>query len=128
MTLTIDLKQLEQALAKIEHYLSSYAPQKAFKILLICEEMMTNLRQHANFQDNPPVITLSLNMIAQDQAELIITENAKPFDLLAFPKPDTTIPLKERQTGGLGLYLIKKYAQSIDYNYANGCNIYRIMV
>ena len=38
------------------------------------------------------------------------------------PPADTTSTLAERKPGGLGLHLIRKMVDSIDYHYENGCS------
>lgn len=128
MTIHIELDRLEYTLNEIEKSLPSIEPEKSFKIMLICEEMIVNLLEHADFQGKTPDITLSINPIDKDKIELIFRENAKPFNLLTFPEPDTDIDIDERRQGGLGIYLIKKYAESVEYRYEKGYNIFRIIV
>ena len=40
-----------------------------------------------------------------------------PFDVTAEREVDTESPLQDRQIGGLGLHLIPKMIDSIDYDY-----------
>ena len=45
-----------------------------------------------------------------------------PYDPLKKPDPDITLSEKERPIGGLGVYMVKKSMDKMDYNYENGAN------
>ena len=49
-----------------------------------------------------------------------------PFDPLAKPDPDITESAEKREIGGLGIYIVKKSMDSIDYEYKDGKNILKI--
>ena len=44
-----------------------------------------------------------------------IVDGGTPFDPRQAPDPDLSGGIKEREIGGLGLYLIRQFAESIDY-------------
>ena len=46
-----------------------------------------------------------------------------PYDPLAKPDPDLDQPLQKRRRGGLGIYMVKQYMDSIEYEYRDGQNI-----
>ena len=41
--------------------------------------------------------------------------------------PDTSLPMDYRPIGGLGIYLVKKNVDSVDYEYINGENILTVV-
>ena len=43
------------------------------------------------------------------------------------PDPDLRIPLRERKRGGLGIYMVKKSMDEMDYEYKDGRNVLTIM-
>ncbi|MCR5291053.1 MAG: ATP-binding protein, partial [Treponema sp.] len=45
-----------------------------------------------------------------------------PFDPLAKKDPDITLSADERAIGGLGIYLTKKFMNSVEYSFNNGKN------
>jgi anti-sigma regulatory factor (Ser/Thr protein kinase) len=47
----------------------------------------------------------------------VIEDDAERFDPTAAPVVDTTKPLESRKPGGLGLHLIGKLVDSIEYRY-----------
>jgi len=53
---------------------------------------------------------------------LIFSDNGRPFNPLEYAEPDTTSPLEEREEGGLGLLIVKKTMDTMNYSYNNGVN------
>lgn len=51
------------------------------------------------------------------------TDQGIPFDPLAKPDPDVTLNAKEREIGGLGIYMMKKMMDEVSYSYEHGHNI-----
>lgn len=47
--------------------------------------------------------------------ELVISDDGAPFDPTAQADPDVTLGPTERPIGGLGLFLVKKLAESVTY-------------
>ena len=52
-----------------------------------------------------------------------VSDDGKPFNPLYVPEPDTKAPLEERTAGGLGILLLRKTMDDLNYRYAHGCNI-----
>jgi sigma-B regulation protein RsbU (phosphoserine phosphatase) len=53
---------------------------------------------------------------------LIFTDHGRPFNPLEHEDPDITLPLEEREVGGLGLLIVKKTMDTIRYNREGGAN------
>lgn len=49
-----------------------------------------------------------------------------PFDPLSQAAPDINAPAEARAVGGLGIYLVRKTMDRVDYRYADGKNILTI--
>ena len=126
MSIPVDLNRLDEVLDRLEKEISSLEANEQFKILFICEELLTNLARHADFSNRLPEVTLSLDHADQRKVQLTCSDNAEPFDLRAFPDPELDRRIEERRLGGLGIYLLKKYAKDIDYSSKQGYNILRI--
>lgn len=69
--------------------------------------------------------------IAFDEAERTVTltfiDSGTPFDPLKKADPDTTLSAQERSIGGLGIFLVKKSMDHMEYRYQDGHNILSIM-
>ncbi|HEB69203.1 MAG TPA: ATP-binding protein [Desulfobulbus sp.] len=126
MKIPVDLNRLKEVLNRIEQELSPLEPDVRFKILFTCEEILTNLVRHADFGNRLPEVTLALELADQQEVQLTCSDNGAPFDIRAFPDPQLDRRIEERRLGGLGIYLLKKYAKHIDYSSKQGCNILRI--
>ena len=54
---------------------------------------------------------------------IIFRDTGVPFNPLARPDPDITLSAQDRSIGGLGIYLTKKYMDSVEYRYEGDQNI-----
>ncbi|OPZ75359.1 MAG: Phosphoserine phosphatase RsbU [Firmicutes bacterium ADurb.Bin456] len=54
---------------------------------------------------------------------LRFADNGRPYDPTGRPDPDTTLPLEEREIGGLGIFIVKKSMDTVEYEYHHGLNI-----
>ena len=61
--------------------------------------------------------------VGPDHMVVVITDNAPAFDPLSVPDPDISSSLEERRTGGLGIYLIRRVTDAVEYRYDQGKNI-----
>ena len=102
-------------------------PYKAeMQIDLAIDELFGNI---ANYAYNPETSDATVRLeVEEDPLSVIITfsDNGKPFNPLEAKEPDTTLSAEERQIGGLGIFIVKKYMDMIDYDYRDGQNILRI--
>ena len=53
---------------------------------------------------------------------VVVTDDGKPFNPLESPEPDTSLPVEERPIGGLGIYLLRKMFDQMDYARTDGKN------
>ena len=44
--------------------------------------------------------------------------DVEPFDVTQSPEVDVTLPIEQRRPGGLGLHLIRRLLDSIEYDYS----------
>ena len=56
-------------------------------------------------------------------ATLRLVDGGVPFDPLAKPDPDVTLSAKERQKGGLGIFMVKNTMDDMKYEYKDGKNV-----
>ena len=59
-------------------------------------------------------------------AEITFTDSGTPYNPLARPDPDITLSAEERKIGGLGIYIVKKSMDNVNYEYRNGKNVFTI--
>ena len=90
------------------------------------EELFVNIANYAYNQDKGiAVVQVSVHEEPLS-AEITFIDNGKQYDPLAKPDPDTTLSVKERKKGGLGIFMVKKSMDSVTYEYKDGKNILTI--
>ncbi|MBP2672866.1 MAG: hypothetical protein H6Q85_2932 [candidate division NC10 bacterium] len=57
-----------------------------------------------------------------DAVDMTVTDDGPAFDPLQLPEPDVTAPLEGRQPGGLGVHLVRKLMDRVEYARAGGRN------
>jgi anti-sigma regulatory factor (Ser/Thr protein kinase) len=55
-----------------------------------------------------------------------VEDDGTPFDPLAAPPVDTSLPLGEKPMGGLGLHLMRQFMDELSYARENGKNVLRM--
>ena len=82
---------------------------------LAVEELFTNMVKYNTASTADVRIDVSP---IDGGAEVTITDyDADPFDVTQAPTIDVTLPIDQRQPGGLGLHLIRRLLDSIEYDY-----------
>jgi len=112
--------------AKIENlrrfidFVSDYAKQNQFsdkrikEIELATEEALVNISKYAYPND---IGDIELRCQMQDNNILVIEiiDNGIPFDMNSVSEPDLNSSILNRNVGGLGIHLIKKMVDEINY-------------
>ena len=60
---------------------------------------------------------------ASRMATITFVDSGVPFDPLGRSEPDVTLPAHARAVGGLGILLVKKTMDRMEYRHENGHNI-----
>ncbi len=107
-----------------EHLEEQDCPMKtAMQMELVIEEIFVNI---ANYAYNPEVGMATFCIEFEERPSAILMtfiDNGKPYNPLEKSDPDTTLDIDERDIGGLGIFLVKKNVDEIDYKYEGGKNI-----
>ena len=118
------------ALSQFQEFAGAYALRAGFPeamrmtLDLIIEEVVLNIVQHG-YGDVGGAIELKCAV----QGDLLLLEfidAAAEFDPLRRKDPDIECPLEERQVGGLGIYLVKQLAASVEYERRDDRNVLKV--
>ena len=86
------------------------------------DELMTNYVAYAYSKVRRPRMKVTLRAFA-DRLVLVIKDSGPPFNPLEAPEADLSSDIDERRVGGVGLHLVRKYADRIDYRCVDEQNI-----
>ena len=93
------------------------------QLRLAIEEIFVNISSYA-YKPETGDITIDFNLEDEGRTAVIsFKDQGTPFDPLAEPDPDTTLPADQREIGGLGILLIKKTMDYVSYRRENDTNI-----
>jgi anti-sigma regulatory factor (Ser/Thr protein kinase) len=101
---------------------SAVAGDTVFKMTLALEEAVANVIQHA-FAGAPAPHRIEVQFDIVDRCvTAVVIDNGRPFDPSAAPEPDLSLPLEQRDPGGLGILLIHRMVDRIEYRRSGGRN------
>jgi anti-sigma regulatory factor (Ser/Thr protein kinase) len=90
------------------------APELAFRVNLVLEEIVTNVISYG--YDDHSEHEISVRLSWQDpRIELEVEDDGRPFNPLEAPEPEIDSPLVERPVGGLGIHLVRKMMDDFEY-------------
>ena len=85
------------------------------------DELFSNICYYA-YGDGEGSATVSVE-IDGGMAVIRFIDSGVPYDPLKREDPDTTLSAEERKIGGLGIYMVKKSMDKLEYEYRDGKNI-----
>jgi sigma-B regulation protein RsbU (phosphoserine phosphatase) len=101
-------------------------PRLRPRVDLAVEELFTNMVKYG--RESEAAVQVRLQGI-EGGVELIMTDrDVEPFDITRSRKVDIGKPIEEREPGGLGLHLIRRMADSVEYEYETQTRQSRIIV
>ncbi len=96
------------------------------QIDVAADELMSNISQYAYGPDGGTVTVRFGYDPDNENVEITFIDNGKPYDPLKKEDPDVTLGADEREVGGLGIFLVKKTMDNMEYEYKDGKNILKI--
>ena len=129
LTVKANVDNLDEVQAFIDGLLESIdCPMKTqMTIDVAVEEIFVNIASYAyGDKEGDAIIQVSAS---EDPLAIKIKfiDYGKPYDPLAKPDPNTSLPLMERKKGGLGIFMVKKSMDDMTYEYKDGKNILTIV-
>lgn len=90
------------------------------------DELFSNIARYA-YSPDVGCATVRVNVL-QDPLSVEITfiDNGRQYDPLAKADPDTTLSVEDRPIGGMGVFIVKKSMDAVNYEYKDGKNILTI--
>jgi hypothetical protein len=96
-------------------------PSMVYLASLTIEELVTNCIKYAYDDAGEHPIGIELEM-ADGAMRLSVSDDGRPFNPLTLPPPDLSLPAEERPVGGLGIYILRKHSDRMDYRRSGATN------
>ncbi len=88
--------------------------QIAFDIHLVIDELLANVISYGYNDRLEHIITVHLR-VEINRFHAIVEDDGEEFNPLLVPAPNLDLPLEERRVGGLGIYLVRKLMDHVEY-------------
>ena len=89
------------------------------------EEHLTNVLDYGYEPGAPHRVVVALKV--EDGLLCVdVEDDGKPFDPLAVPPVDTSLPLEDKPIGGLGVHLMRQFMDELSYAREAGNNVLRM--
>jgi phosphoserine phosphatase RsbU/P len=90
------------------------APRVVHDFNLALEEILSNVISYGYTDDKEHEIQVRMNA-RPGEITAEVEDDGLPFNPLEVPQPDTEKPLEERTIGGLGIHLVRKLMDGVEY-------------
>jgi len=91
---------------------------------LAIEELFTNMVKYS--KGSNPAVRIEMTAIERGIEVTLTDYDVDRFDVTAVPDADVNLPIEQRRPGGLGLHLIRRLLDSIEYEYQEATRESRI--
>ena len=122
LTVPAELGRYEEVLDFVNQQLENAGcPFKAqTNISIALDEIFTNTASYA-YAPGTGDVTVRIKTGGEPLfAEIQFIDSGVPYNPLEQDTPDITLSAEEREIGGLGIFLVKKMMDSVDYKYDGG--------
>lgn len=101
------------------------SPVLVMNLNLVMEEAVSNVILYATDGNQEQDITIAAQM-NEDTLIFTITDRGVEFDPTRAGDVDITLSAQERKIGGLGIFLIKKIMNEVEYHRIDGTNVFTL--
>ena len=122
------LEYLDQVLEFVNEQLLAFGCTKKalMQMDIAVEEIFVNIAHYA-YGNETGVATICIDTMDDPScAEVTFSDCGIPYNPLMRPDPDITLPSDKRPIGGLGIYMVKKSMDDVQYEHKDGRNILKI--
>ena len=123
------IEYLRELMSSVSHCAKEqgFNQKRISEIELAAEEALVNIFNYA-YQGNVGDVEVICKLDPQDRLIIEILDSGVPFDMLSLGEPDTTADISERKVGGLGIFLIRKLMDDVQYQHEGTKNVLSLIV
>jgi anti-sigma regulatory factor (Ser/Thr protein kinase) len=121
-------ENLQTVLAFVEGHLEEMGAsvKVQMQIVIAVEELFVNIVHYAYAPDTGTAVIRIVKDKEKKQISITFSDRGIPYNPLAKPDPDVTLPAEKRSIGGLGIFMVKRSMDDMHYEYKDGQNILTI--
>lgn len=114
-------------LSNVRDFVATHARHFGFRkediedIRLAVDEAFTNVVKHAYQNDSSQKVYIRIGS-SGNEFWISITDHGKSFDPSTYKEPDLRESIREHRRGGVGVYLIKKLMDKVEYHSSGSAN------
>jgi serine/threonine-protein kinase RsbW len=103
---------------------SNHLPEvESHKMILAVDEICANLIIHANNCDPTHQLAIGVEVLPEDKVTFIIKDKGRTFDFSNYQEPSIEEIVSSRRKGGLGLMLVRRIMDDIQFTTEKNYNI-----
>lgn len=108
--------EIARAQNELEIFAADHAiPERALhEAQLAFEEHLANVINHGYTDSLPHFITVRVSL-QNRELRVEVEDDGQPFNPLEQPAPDLSLPLERRPIGGLGIYMMRRSLDQLEY-------------
>ena len=128
LTIEATPENVDKAIEFVDEMLEKYGcgMKEQMAIDVAVDELFANIAHYA-YNPETGYATVKVDVVEDPlSVEITFVDNGKPYDPLAKDDPDTTQSIEDREIGGMGILIVKKSMDAVDYEYKDGKNILTI--
>ena len=123
VSLANELREIAGVAAQIDEFCAAHDLQHvAYAVNLAIDEILTNTISYGYEDDERHQIEIIVRVEAEALV-VVIVDDSMPFDLALAPERDLEASLEDTPLGGLGLFLVHRMMDSVEYRREEGCNV-----
>lgn len=123
LVIEANVKKLSEVLAFIDESLEEAmcSVKTMMQVDIAVEEIFVNIANYS-YEGSTGEAEISID-ITDSAATIVFKDSGVQFDPLAKPDPDISLSAEDRKIGGLGIFMVKKNMDKVEYEYTEGKNI-----
>ena len=128
LTIEATPENVDKVIEFVDEMLEEYGcgMKEQMAIDVAADELFANIAHYA-YNPETGYATVKVEVVEDPlSVEITFVDNGKPYDPLAKADPDTTQSIEDREIGGMGILIVKKSMDAVDYEYKDGKNILTI--
>lgn len=117
------METVPQVAAYVEEHLEKFgvSMKMTMRLLVVVDEIYSNIVRYSGASQ------AQIDLMKEtDTLRITFRDNGTPYNPLDAEEPDVTASAEDRPIGGLGIFMVRKMVDAINYVYSDGQNVLTI--